>query len=553
MLSHFGVDGIESGDVLLTNDAYVTGSHLNHITIVVPVFYESEIVGFSACMAHWQDIGGTPTGISLDIYSEGLQLPFLKLYRKGERNQELIDIVAMNVRNPELALGDLRAQVGAAMAGERRFREMIEKYQCGRVMGAISLILDQSDAAARAEIGSLPDGIYEAESWLDDDGVTRGERIRIKVRVVIAGDSMTVDLSDVSPQVKGYFNSGPSTGLAAAQVAFKCLFAGTEFPINDGCFRALNVILPHGTVVSATKPAPMKWWMTYPMTVVDTVFKALATACPQRVIAGHHADLAMTYLYGVNPRTGLRDVFWIGLHGGGWGAKHNEDGMSATVAINDGDTHNGPVEQLEAKHAILVERYALRSDSGGAGRQRGGLGTEFRVRLKQDVLFTTAIERVDCRPWGLFDGLSALGNEVSVGRKDMPEVRYPTGKLSTQPITDGEIICIRTGGGGGFGSPLDRPINVVEGDVREGYVTVRAAREKYGVVIDPLTGNADHAASQAHRAHLANDNLPKDAPFASEDVPEGQRLLQKKLFDEALEIERSLQSAGVPWVWDRCC
>lgn len=553
MLEHFGTDGIDPGDVLLTNDAYVTGSHLNHITIVVPVFQEATIVGFSACMAHWQDIGGMPTGISLDIYSEGLQLPFLKLYRRGERNQELIDIIAINVRNPELALGDLRAQVGAAMAGEKRFREMIEKYDCERVLGAISLILDQSDAAARAEISSLPDGTYEAESWLDDDGVTRGERIRVKVRVVIAGDSMTVDLSDVSPQVKGYFNSGPSTGLAAAQVAFKCLFAGTEFPINDGCFRALEVVLPHGTVVSATRPAPMKWWMTYPMTVVDTVFKALAPACPQRVIAGHHADLAVTHLYGMNPLTGVREVFWIGLHGGGWGAKHNEDGMSATVAINDGDTHNGPVEQLEAKHPVLVESYALRPDSGGAGRQRGGLGTEFRARMKQDVLFTTAIERVECRPWGLFDGLSALGNEVSVARSTAPEVRYPTGKLSAQTLSSGELICIRTGGGGGYDSPLERPVEEVERDVREGYVTIHAAREQYGILIDPLTGNADRVASSTHRAQLASDGLPKDKPFAADDVSEGQRLLQKRLFNEAMEVERSLHSAGVPWVWDRCC
>lgn len=553
MLKHFGHAGIEPGDVLLTNDAYVTGSHLNHITIVVPVFHERAIVGFSACMAHWQDIGGTPTGISLDIYSEGLQLPFLKLYRAGERNEDLIDIIAINVRNPELALGDLRAQVGAAVAGEKRFREMIDKYGNERVMGAIALILDQSDAAARAEIRTLPDGIYEAESWLDDDGVARGERIRIKVRVVISGDSMVVDLSDVSPQVQGYFNSGPSTGLAAAQVAFKCLFAGTEFPINDGCFRALEVILPHGTIVSATKPAPMKWWMTYPMTVVDTVFKALAPACPHRVIAGHHADLAMTYLYGINQRTGVPDVFWIGLHGGGWGAKHNEDGMSATVAINDGDTHNGPVEQLEAKHPILVESYALRPNSGGAGRQRGGLGTEFRARLKQDVSFTTAIERVDCRPWGLFDGLSALGNEVSVARTDVPEVRYPTGKLSAQPLLEGELICIRTGGGGGFGSPLERSFEAVEDDVRQGYVTLRAAKDRYGVIIDPLTGDADVTASARHRAHLANDGLPKDSPFASDDLSEEQRLLQRRLLDDAVDVERSLQSAGVPWTWIRCC
>ncbi len=553
MMAHFGEAGIHEGDVLLTNDAYITGSHLNHITVVVPIFHNSRIVAFSACMAHWQDVGGTPAGMSLDIYSEGLQLPFLKLYRRGERNNDLMDIIAINVRNPELALGDLRAQVGAAKAGEKRMQEMIEKYGRESVLGAMESIFDQSDAAARTEISKLPDGIYEAESFLDDDGVSVGERIRIKIRVLVNGDKITVDFTEVSPQVKGYFNSGPSTGLAAAQVAFKCLFAGTELPINDGCFRALDIVLPPGTIVSANKPAPMKWWMTFPMTVVDTIFRALAPACPERVIAGHHADLAMRYLYGINDRTGLPEVFYVGLQGGGWGAKHNEDGMSATVAINDGDTHNSPVEQLEAKHPIVVERYELRADSGGAGRQRGGLGTELSVLMKRDVLFTTAIERVECRPWGLFGGLSALGNEVSVTRTGSDEVRYPTGKLSSQSLLKGESISVRTGGGGGFGSPLERDVLDVERDVREGYVTLRSARDKYGVVIDPLTGIADEKITAAHRRHLLDAELPKDKPFASDDLSEDQRTLQKQLLDQAVEFERSLQSAGVPWTWTRCC
>lgn len=553
MIQHFGLDGMVDGDILVTNDAYITGSHLNHITIVIPTFSDGRIIGFSACMAHWQDIGGVPHSMSLDIYSEGLQLPFLKLYRAGVRNEELVDIIRINVRNPELAMGDLRAQVGASKAGEKRLQEMIEKYGLNTFLGAVEAIFDQSEASARGQLRAIPDGVYEAESFLDDDGVSRGERVPIKVKVIVSGDQMTVDLTDVSPQVKGYYNSGPSTGLAAAQVAFKCLVAGTELPINDGCFRPLSVRLPEGTVVSARRPAPMRWWMTYPMTVVDTVFKAIAPACPEKVIAGHYADLCMAYMYGRNPHTDAPELFYVGLHGGGWGAKHNEDGMSATIPINDGDTHNGPVEQLEAKYPVQVERYALRIDSGGAGRQRGGLGTDLTVRLKREVNFTTAIERVECRPWGLFGGLSALGNEVAVTRGENAETRYPTGKLAAIEIVAGDQLSVRTGGGGGFGSPLERPVAEVLRDAREGYISVRAAYEKYGVAVDPLTWSADLAVTERHRAHLRDSGLPLDQPYASGDLSEAQRETQRLLMQDAVGMEKSLQSAGVLWTWTRCC
>ena len=272
MIQHFGHDGIEEGDILLTNDAYITGSHLNHMTFVVPVFWEGRIVAFSACMAHWIDIGGTLDGMTTDIYSEGLQMPIVKAYRRGQPNEELMAVIRMNVRIPERAMGDLRAQIATVKTGERRFLELLAKYGEHGVLGGIEAIFDQSEASARERVRAIPDGVYEAESFLDDDGVDHGTRIPIRVRVTVAGDGMTIDLSGVSEQVKGFYNSGEPAGLACAQVAFKCLNAPLEMPINDGCFRPLKVILPAGKVVNANRPAPMRWWMTYPMTVMDTVF-----------------------------------------------------------------------------------------------------------------------------------------------------------------------------------------------------------------------------------------------------------------------------------------
>ncbi len=519
MIEHFGYAGMEEGDVLLTNDAYTTGSHLNHMTFVVPVFWHGEVVGFSACMAHWQDIGGTLDGMTTDIYAEGLQMPMVKAFRKGEPNEELMAIIRMNVRIPERAMGDLRAQIAAVKSGERRFVELLGKYGREGVLDSIEAIFDQSEAAARAAVRAIPDGVYEAESFMDDDGIDLGKRIPIRVKVVVEDDAMTIDLSGVSDQVRGFYNAGEAAGIAAAQVAFKCLNAALELPINDGCFRPLTVIVPPGKVVNATRPAPMRWWMTFPMTVVDTVFKALAPAIPTKVIAGHHADLVIATIHGRMPKSKRLFLYLGGLIGGGWGAKHNEDGMSATVAINDGDTHNGPSEQLEAKYPLLVERYALRPDSGGAGKHRGGLGTEQRVRVLGDIMFNTQIERVDCRPWGLFGGLSALGNEVALQRSGQEETVFATGKVFSQVLRPNDAWTLRSGGGGGFGHPTERKLEDVENDVRQGYVTPESAKAHYGAVIDPVSGLADRAASAALRAAMRAQGLPKDSPYARAGTP----------------------------------
>src|SRR5258705_552539 len=415
-IRHFGRDSIKPGDIYVTNDAYLTGSHLNHVTLTLPIFHQDTLVGFSCCMAHWLDIGGMLGGMSTDIFSEGLQIPIMKLHDRGVVNETLVDVIRQNVRLPSRAMGDLRAQVTAVKTGERRFLQLIERYGRDAVLGAIAAIMDHAEPMARTRTRTIPDGVYEAESYMDDDGVDIGKRVPIAVKVTVPGDRMTIDLTNVSKQVRGFYNSGITTGYACAQVAYKCLTSPTDYPINDGSFRSLKVIVPPGRIVSATRPAPMRWWMTYPMTIVDTLFKALAPVIPDRVIAGHHADLLVASLHGINPKTSEFFIANFGPLGGGWGAKRSEDGMSATIAINDGDTHNGPSEQVEAKYPLIVESYALREDSGGAGKHRGGLGTEQVVRALDEISFNAQIERVDCRPWGLFGGLSALGNEVQLQR-----------------------------------------------------------------------------------------------------------------------------------------
>ena len=211
-LAHFGPENIEPGDILLTNDAYITGSHLNHMTFTVPIFHDGELVGLSCCMAHWPDVGGTLDGSTTDIYSEGLQMPIVKIYRRGEINEELVSIIKTNVRLPERAMGDFRAQVAAVKTGEKRFLEMIRKYGRDDVLGSIEAIMDQSEAITRERVRNIPDGVYEAESFMDDDGISIGARVPIRVRVEVKGDRMTVDLTEVSKQVGGFYNSGETAG-----------------------------------------------------------------------------------------------------------------------------------------------------------------------------------------------------------------------------------------------------------------------------------------------------------------------------------------------------
>jgi N-methylhydantoinase B len=411
-LTHWGKENIFPGDILLTNDPQVMGSHLNHMIFTLPVFHDGELVAFSSSMGHWQDVGGVLGAVTRDIFSEGLQMPFVKIFKNGKQDAELTAIIRSNCRLPEFAMGDFRAQIAAIRTGERRLTQLLQRYGGETFKESVRLIFDQSEKLARAAVEKIPDGVYEAESFMDDDGVNLGKHVPIKVRVEVRGDEMTVDLSGVSPQVAGPYNSGSTAGRSASEVAFKFLTTPLLLPINHGSFRPLKVVLPPGRIVSATKPAPVRTWMTVPMTVADTIFKALAPACPDNVMAGQHADLAAPRTFGLDSKTGRAFHFPATLSGGGWGALHDRDGQNATFCINDGDTHNTPVEAGEGKGPIFISYRKLRQDSGGPGKFRGGLGVAQEVRMLSQGSVQSAMERTICAPWGLHGGKDAMANRL---------------------------------------------------------------------------------------------------------------------------------------------
>ena len=304
-IERYGLDGFAPGDVVIMNHGQVCGQHLNNVVIYAPCFHDGKVVAFAASRAHWVDIGGMRVGFgsveTTEIYQEGIQFRSLKIYEGGKRNETLWQIINDNVRFPEAALGDLRAQIACCHLGIRRYGELLRRYGRETVEACIHKIWDATEREARAVIGKIPDGVYEAESFLDNDGRTLDAKLRIKVKVTIAGERMIVDFSQMNDQVPGPTNSGYSGGLAAARVAFKCL-TQPHAPVNEGCFRPLELVLPQGKILNAKSPAALGLWSIPLPTVIDTILKALAPVLPEQIPAAHKGDMGGCSIGGYQAR-----------------------------------------------------------------------------------------------------------------------------------------------------------------------------------------------------------------------------------------------------------
>ena len=501
-IKHFGgIKNMHPGDIYVTNDSYTTGSHLNHFTFTLPIFHKGKLAGFSCCMAHWLDVGGVLGGMTTDIYSEGIQVPILKYQDRGKVNQDLLDIIRMNVRLPERGMGDLRAQVTAVKTGERRFLELLDRYGHDNVMRSIAEIMDRAEAAARARTLTIPDGVYEAESWLDDDGVDIGKRIPVRIKVTVKGEEMTVDLTDVAKQVRGFYNSGISTGYGCAQVAYKCITSPTDYPINDGAFRSLKVIIPPGRIVSATRPAPMRLWMCFPMTIIDTIFKALQQAVPDRTIAGHHADLVAPSFHGLNPKN--HRVLHRHVRPARRRLGRQEDrGRRLGHGLPERRRHPQRPERA-GRGEVSDHDRALRAHSGF--RRRRPASRRARHRAHHAGAQPDDGEQPE-RPLEV----PAVGPRRR-RRRHRQQHRVPPSAANGRPISPTPRCWWRSSrprtpgasapaAAAATARPFERPVEDVREDVRQGYVSVQAAAEKYGVVIDGETFEVDRSATDKLRA-----------------------------------------------------
>jgi N-methylhydantoinase B len=480
-IERYGLDGFAPGDVIIMNHGQVCGQHLNNIVIYAPCFHDGKVVAFAASRAHWVDIGGMRVGFgsveTTEIYQEGLQFRSLKIYEAGKRNETLWQVIHDNVRFPEAALGDLRAQIASCQLGIRRYGELVKRYGPDTVERAILAIWDQTEREARAVIAKVPDGVYEAESFLDNDGRTLDRKLRIKVKVVIDGSRMVIDFSEMNDQVPGPTNSGFSGGLAAARIAYKCL-TQPQAPVNEGCFRPLELILPEGKLLNAKAPAALGLWSIPLPTVIDTILKALAPALPDRIPAAHKGDMGGCSIGGFRPDG--RRFLLMNIFGGGWGGRPHEDGESASVSICQGDVRSAPVELQEIQYPFLIEHFALRTDSGGAGEHRGGLGVELTYRALQKAVTNVNCERTKDPPWGLHGGKPGAVNEAVLTRRDGSEQKLL--KATGVPMEPGDRLTFRTAGGGGFGDPAARDPAAVADDIANGYISPAAALRDYAHV-----------------------------------------------------------------------
>ena len=514
-MKRYGRDGFKPGDVVITNHQAVAGQHLNNVVIYMPYFYRGELLMFCMVRAHWIDVGGQSTGFGAgatvaDPWLEGLQLDQLKIYEEGKLNETLYRVIKDNIRFPESSLGDMKSQMAACRLAARRMDELFDKYGKDKILAAISQIFDETEQKCRNVVVQLPDGIYEAEASIDDDGLIRGEEVPIRVKITIKGSDMTIDLSGCSAERKAAINSRTYAG---ARVAYKAL-TGPLDPVNEGSFRALKVVIPEGNIMMAKFPAPMSGWSAIVPTVVDTIVVALAKAMPDRVPAGHHGLLGGSVVFfGLHPKTKRRFIVQS-IEGGGWGGRPFEDGESATVSVCQGDVRNGSIEGIELKCPVLVESRALRRDSCGAGRYRGGLGLDMKVRnLVEGKWNFERSRRSKCPPWGIAGGTAGEpgGNLLKLpGEKAF---KWITGANIPVPLNSQAIV--RTGGGGGWGDPLERDAALVAADAAEGLISRRAARELYGVVLQGSM-SLDEGATQRLRDQLRSRRKARPAKRAKQ-------------------------------------
>ena len=457
------------GDVVATNDPYCGGQHLPDIVTFQPVFHAGARVGFVGTLCHHIDVGGLAAGsyaaTATEIFQEGLRIPPLKLVAAGVPNAGVWAMIRQNVRKPDLLLGDLQSQLASLEVGAAAMRRLAERYGTERFVEASRRILDGSEAAMRAAIGRMPDGVYEFEDMLDDDGVDIGQPIRLHVRLTIAGDTLTADLSGCSPQARGPVNA--TLASAAAAVMFAVISASDEpLAVNAGCYRPIRVIAPEGLCVNARAPAPVAHRIAVTHRLLNAMHGALHGAVPERIPAAYYGNSYVVSFQTV-PEDGPREVL-VEIEIGGSGGHPSKDGVNA-FSSGMHNNSNIPVEMIETGLPLTVRHYALLPGSGGAGRQRGGLGLvrEWRVECAA-CIFTANMDRFAHAPYGLAGGAPAAVGRLLLLR-DGTQTPIPP-KTDGMRLRRGDVVRLETSGGGGFGPPAQRDPAATARDQALGYV-----------------------------------------------------------------------------------
>jgi len=457
------------GDVVITNDPYCGGQHLPDIIAYKAVFHEGARIAFVGTLCHHIDVGGLAAGSyaakATEIFQEGLRIPPVKIIEGGVRNAGIWAMIRQNVRKPDLLLGDLSSQLASLDVGAAALTRLALRFGADAMLEAGARILDMSDAGMRAAIARMPDGTYEFEDFLDDDGIEIGQRIRLHVRLTIRGDEAFVDLSGCSPQVAGPTNATLASSNAAVMFSLMCC-ADPSLHMSAGCYRPIHVVAPEGLVVNARHPAPVAHRVAVSHRLLNAMMGALHQAVPHLIPAAYYGNSYVTTFQTV-AEGGAREVL-VEIEIGGSGAHPSKDGVSA-YASGMHNNSNIPVEMIEAQLPLTVVRYGLRDGSGGAGTYRGGLGLirEWRIDSPR-CFFTSNMDRFDHAPYGLAGGGPAARGAL-VLRRDGVETPIPP-KTDNLPLRQGDVVRLETSGGGGFGPADLRAPEAAARDAAMGYV-----------------------------------------------------------------------------------
>jgi len=495
--------GFEDGDIIISNVPYRSGTHLNDVTLIMPVFSDGRLLAFAASKGHWSEVGGMHFGSwttsSTEIYQEGLQFPAVKLYHGGQPNRDLIEVIRQNVRTPDLTLGDMEGQIACLRVGATAIGRLVARYGATAVRSAMERIWTLGRQRALEALARLPAGTYEAEDWIDDDGIT-DTPLPARVRVDIGADGVRFDFTGSAGQARGPINSPFGGTISTSRVIMKAIL-DPHSPANGGEFSILTVVAPEGSLFNPRPPAPVATNWEGRSYVGDLVWKALCPILPDRLTAGTYNSVCATIVGGIDDRTG-EPFAVVEPQPGGWGAGEGKDGESAQFYLGDGETYAMPVEVLEWRVPIRLERYVLnREDVGGAGRFRGGLGVikEYRI-VNSNASFTASFGRSKFPAWGAVGGDGGTPNYFIIERHAEPPRR--ASKAAALPLARGDLIRMHTGCGGGFGDPLARDPDLVASDVRERFVTADRARAVYGVMVGS-NGAVDAQATAKMRAALS--------------------------------------------------
>ena len=465
-------------DVVISNDPYCGGQHLPDIVAFRPVFRQGRRIGFVGTLCHHLDVGGSSPGSygssATEIFQEGLRIPPLKLFEAGKLVEPIRALMLQNVRQPELLWGDIQSQIASLNIGAAGIERLAAKLGEARFERALKQLLDSSEAGMRAVISRIPDGTYEFEDKIDDDGIT-SEPIEIRAKVIVAGDEMTVDLTGCSPQSLGPSNA---TLASTCSTVFYALMATADVPVasNAGCYRPVKVIAPPGTCVNAASPAPVVHRIAIGHRLATVLFAALHKALPERMPAAYYAVSYVVTFQTIDPKLARKVLVEIEI--GGCGGLPHSDGSSAH-SFGMHNNANIPMEMIESDMPLTFLGYGLIPDSAGAGRHRGGLGLwrEWRIDCPTAQL-STNLDRFKFPPFGLDGGLPASLSTLTLIR-DGKKQALPS-KVTNLMVRKGDIVRLETSGGGGFGSPTLRPRELIERDVRYGYVSAEAAATVYG-------------------------------------------------------------------------